>query len=460
MEAEAKFDAGPIIAEGVYHVTDRYALRDELDAKIREAFFSGIERLEGTECRMAVERDGLKNIHKHFPVEKVDLLEDLIQKALRDDLYYWSYKVGAENLGLKHPFYIDHLIVIRIHYPYTVARRGGTMAKPPVDLAERMRMVLSAGPKVLINQVSRRLRKSKKIAEHKITFNPEAYHGEIPTAARAHGPHIDTWYGHSYDGINLWLSIEGVNDDNTIILYPELFGRPVDYDPKSMYLKAGLELPAPTKVKFKPKELLLFNPEMLHGTQVNISDETRVALTTRINPHEPRFNDDAPFNFEHWFSSVDMEKRRFGVTKLFPAHKFQGEPSWQERPQSYDPRTERLTLAEAPAKGQPFALCKSTDLKPGHKLALDGPGLKLLLVRDGKGIKAFSRLCPHKAVDLVDGWHDKSQIFCPGHGVAFQLKDGSSKCGEFKLRMRTVSERDGQIWLEPAEKAAALEAAE
>ena len=131
--------------------------------------------------------------------------------------------------------------------------------------------------------------------------------------ARAHGPHVDTWYGHSYDGMNLWWSIDGVNADNTVILYPEMFGRPLKYDPKSMYVAPGVPLSKPHHVEMCPGQLLIFNPETLHGTQVNVSNDTRIALTTRLNPGQPRFNDDAPFNFEHWFVSTDLERRRFFV---------------------------------------------------------------------------------------------------------------------------------------------------
>jgi hypothetical protein len=45
--------------------------------------------------------------------------------------------------------------------------------------------------------------------------------------------------------MNLWWSIDGVNVDNTVILYPDMFGRPLQYDPKSMYLAAGVPVSKP-----------------------------------------------------------------------------------------------------------------------------------------------------------------------------------------------------------------------
>ncbi len=60
-----------------------------------------------------------------FPVAKIRLLEHYVLKQLRDDLYYWSCRVGSESLGIDHEFFVDHLIVIRIHYPDIVNKTGG-----------------------------------------------------------------------------------------------------------------------------------------------------------------------------------------------------------------------------------------------------------------------------------------------------------------------------------------------
>lgn len=442
-------DASEIIGRGHYAILDDYALRAELTDKIHGAFLDGVERFEGRACRRAVEVEGLRNLHRHFPAEKVEILEEFVRERLREDLYYWSCAVGSKDLGLSHPFYVDYLIVIRIHYPYFVARKGGTTIRPPFRFAEKLRLAraVARDPRLLAHHVAKTYRTRRRRDERKLVFDDATYHGDLPMAVRSHGPHIDTWYGHSYDGINLWLSIDGVNEDNTVILYPEMFGRPVDYDPKSMYLAPGIALPRPLKVGLAPGQLLLFNPEMLHGTQVNISDETRVALTTRINPHEPRFNDDAPFNFEHWYSSVDLERREFGRIRLFAANRHRGDPSMRSTAGAIDSRTRRLTLPAAVPKEEEVVLCASDALGDGEMLAVDAPNLKLLLVRTPAGVRGYDRRCPHRGIDVADGYHDAEQLFCPGHGVAFALADGTSKCPAFRLRAFDVIERQGRIVL-------------
>lgn len=453
-------DAHAIVFEGQYAICDDYAQKDEILAKLHDAFHSGVEAIAGIEARRALERDGLRSLHRHLPPAKVALLEAFVNKRVRDDLYYWAYAVGHETIGLPDPFYVDLLIVLRIHYPHIVARDGGKAERPPYDWRDRARMVAAGmrNPAIFLNQLTRRIRKRSKIREHRIAYDGTSFHGDLPTLARSHAAHVDTWYGHSYDGFNVWLSIDGVNKDNTVILYPELFGHKVDFDPKSMYLRPGIQLPKPTKIELGPGQLLLFNPEMLHGTQVNISDDTRVALTLRINPNVPRFNDDAPFNAEHWYSSVDIAKRRFTRMSLFPANRYHGQPTVGQEPVKPDTRTHFISLSDAGSPGVDVVLAQSSALKKGEKLAVDAPDLKLVLVRTPQGVRAYDRRCPHRAVDVIDGAHDDAEIFCPGHGIAFALADGHSSCAAFKLRAFDVFESDGKIILRRARAANEAEA--
>ena len=445
--AKAQVDA--ITKDGAFYCLEDYALREELSARIRSAFLSGIGRLAGAEARDAVAADGLDQLHRHFPITKIHLLEAHLMRELRDELYYWSFRVGADTFGLPDPFYVDHLIVFRIHYPFLLARAARDIEPPPVLWDERLRLGLAAVRdwRALRDYVDR-LRNPNRTATNKPNLHDAvAYHGPIPVPARSHGPHIDTWYGHSFDGINLWLSIAGVNVDNTVILYPEMFGRALAFNPVTMYVSPGVELPRPHKIILKPHELLAFNPEMLHGTQVNISDATRVALTTRINPARPRFGPDASSYMEHWYSSQDLRRRKFSAVIRFSPAEHQGKPSFAERERYQDSRTVRIAKAERLEQGWPIAVCSGDMLRAGEKMAVDFPNAKLLLWRVNDDVRAFSRTCPHLGVDIADGHHDETQLFCPGHGIAFSLADGRSKCAAFRLRPFEAYERDSTIYV-------------
>lgn len=449
-----KPDAARILSSGAYCILDRCASHEDVYPVVCEAFFAGVAALAGGDAEKAVRRDGLAMLHRHFPTEKVLLLEERVRLNLREALYYWSYRVGKEDLGLDHPFYIDHLIVIRIHFPYDVAKKAKAAERPRRSPADFLDHATSAirNPRILVNQASRAIRRPRQNS----AYDPEQFHGALTKPARAHGAHIDTWYGHSFDGINLWWSIDGVTVDNTVILYPDMFARPITYDVKSMYLANGQQMSEPHQVDLKPGQLLLFNPEMLHSTQVNISDKTRVALTTRINPHKPKFNAEAPFNFEHWHNSRDLERRRFKALDVFPAGRHRGAPSYEMRPKL----ERRLTTVLAAAHGfENGPACSSADLVAGRKVAVDFTNAKLILWRESSGeIKAYSRLCPHVGVDLADGWHDNVVVNCPGHGLRFSWRDGRSNCDSFKLKVFAAEERDGQVFVSQILKREAADA--
>jgi nitrite reductase/ring-hydroxylating ferredoxin subunit len=444
-----KLQVDAILKEGAYYCLDDYALRAEILEKINAAFLDGIARLAGAASRDGVAADGLRQLHRHFPIAKIHLLEAHLMRVLRDELYFWSFRVGADTFGLPDPFYVDHLIVLRIHYPFLLARSARDIEPPPVLWGERMRLAYAAlhDWPALRDYVAKRRDSTRPPTAKASQHNAFAYHGQIPVPARSHGPHIDTWYGHSYDGINLWLSIDGVNVDNTVILYPELFGRPLTFDPVSMYIARGVELPKPYKVELEPGQLLAFNPETLHGTQVNISDETRVALTTRINPAQPRFGPDASSYMEHWYCSEDLRRRKFSAVRRFSSAEHQGKPSFVERERYQGNRTIRMAKSERIEQTTPVAVCPADALRPGAKLAVDFPNAKLLLWRAGNELRAFSRTCPHLGIDIADGYHDETQVFCPGHGIAFALADGRSRCEAFKLRQFEAYEQDGMIYV-------------
>jgi nitrite reductase/ring-hydroxylating ferredoxin subunit len=124
-----------------------------------------------------------------------------------------------------------------------------------------------------------------------------------------------------------------------------------------------------------------------------------------------------------------------------------GDPSVASAPVEPDPNTGFIRLTEVDSKGGNVLLAKSSALKAGEKLAIDAPGLKLFLVRTAEGVRAYDRRCPHRGVDLIDGAHDETQIFCPGHGIGFSLSDGRSSCAAIHLRQLEVVEQGDELVL-------------
>jgi len=391
-------------------------------------------------------------MHRHFPANKVSLLEENFLRRMRTDLYKWSYQVGAKDLGLTETFYVDYLIIIRIHFPFAIARKAKNVVAPRLPFSEKVRLMSAAmrNWRLLANMVERRIssRFAKRGKSETDDFDADAYHQGLPMPALSHGPHLDTWYGHSYDGLNLWWSIDGVDEDNTIILYPDLFGQELPFDPKNMYIAPGIQLPKPLKMVPRPGELFVFNPEILHGTQVNISDSTRVVVSTRLNPETPRFDANAPFHFEHWFSSKDLERNKLSKLCVFSKKQYPGSRRATKPKEPFKKSPKPVPVPERLSVGQAVSVCDSSALAPGATITVDLDNARLILYRGAEGVRAFSRVCPHLGMDLGDGCHEGAHAFCPGHGIEFSLEDGSSRCEDFELRQYRATEKEGQIYVQ------------
>ncbi|MHC2089036.1 Rieske (2Fe-2S) protein [Methylobacterium sp. CM6244] len=68
-------------------------------------------------------------------------------------------------------------------------------------------------------------------------------------------------------------------------------------------------------------------------------------------------------------------------------------------------------------------------------------GRHLVLVRDGDGIFAAERACPHEGADLALGHCSGGRLFCPRHAAWFALTDGAVSPGWFFRDLRTYPTR-------------------
>jgi NADPH-dependent 2,4-dienoyl-CoA reductase/sulfur reductase-like enzyme/nitrite reductase/ring-hydroxylating ferredoxin subunit len=65
------------------------------------------------------------------------------------------------------------------------------------------------------------------------------------------------------------------------------------------------------------------------------------------------------------------------------------------------------------------------DLPEDRGLRVEVDGEKILLVRDGDAVRAYSAICPHAGAPLEEGAVCNGRIVCPWHKGAFRLSDGA-----------------------------------
>jgi len=442
------------IDQGGFFIAKDLPLAEETRALIIARSLDGIEQLEGRDCREQVERAGLGKLHHYFPVAKIIDLRVFVMKEARDPLLRMAHAVGRGALGLPDPFYVDDYTALRFNYPFSIARKGPSDIDPPsagdtIDPAGAEHVVLPTRKRTRIKRLLQRVAMRLKPPPELPKFDVSAYHKGLPPPAWAHGPHIDTWYGHPATGINLWWSITGTCEDNSLVFYPDLYGTDVEADPRSMFVKEGFTMTVPHKLVLQDGEGLLFNGEALHSTHLNVSDLTRVAFTTRICRELPTFlpGRNPGVGSGAWHRSEDLGQ---GLTRRvisFPkADRLVPRPEYRRAPRRSETRR-HLQVEQKLGDNGPVRVCASAELQPSAMMEVRLSNANLLLVRDDTGVHAVAARCPHVGIKLVDGTHAAGQLFCPGHGVAFDLASGKSKCAELSLTVFEASEVDGSVFV-------------
>jgi len=278
------------------------------------------------------------------------------------------------------------------------------------------------------------------------TYQPGAYHRNHSPAAWAHGPHVDSWTGHSRDGVNIWWAISEVPAEAGMVIYPQTIDSVLASDPQTLYLRAGIPLPPPTPVPLAPGAMFVFDPEMLHGTHLNISGRTRVAVSLRLNAREPRFDPACFYAREFWRRASDIEADIDRVLHLArEEHLGPPAPAMALTPTAVTPPL--AAQRDARADGS-FTLGPASALPCGARARSTIEGRRVLLAHTADGMFAADAACPHYGVDLMDGALDGPAVYCPGCAVRFDLRSGASASPELRLRTYALSDDAGILRLD------------
>lgn len=393
-----------------------------------DEIISGVTKLKGPAAGRALRELGIQQLHEMIDACEIGPLRAYVLDRLRQPLLGMAVLVGRDLLGWRGEFYVDDYLILRINFPYIVARHADPSAENP-------------GIGRLSNSV-RGIFRARQTRD--AVYDPKSYHRGHPPAAWAHGPHLDSWAGHSRDGCNIWWAISDVPTGCSVVFYPELANETLPVDPRTLYIKAGYQLPKPTYLPLQAGEMLVFNPEVLHGTRLNTTTRTRVAVSLRLNASKPKFDPSCFYAREFWRSSSDIEAGKDEVLHLPREDNF-------EAPVHLKPILPTASLPVIRGRldhgnGIIYALIDDA-AATARRLIVDAGQHRFMVVRTGEGLKAYSAACPHYGIDLADGGSDESAAYCPACAVGFDLQTGRSACGTFVLQSCGVWETSTAIML-------------
>lgn len=401
----------------------------DLHRHVTEEIIAGVRRLKGDAAAATLSERGLQALHLAIGAADLGPLRDQVIETLRPKLLDMAVSVGRDLLHWTSEFFVDDYLILRINFPYEVARTAPQSGENPG--------IGRVSPAV------RDLARSRRVVDP--VYDPKGYHKDHPPAAWAHGPHQDSWAGHSMDGLNIWWAMCDTPAEAGMVLYPELKGTEAPRDPRTLYLSPGYALPKPTYLPMAAGDMLIFDPEILHGTHLNISDRTRVAVSLRLNARKPSFSPDCFYAREFWRRASDIEAGRYDAVLHLKREDNLDPPQppktidWPERPAT-------IRIAEAGA-GQPIRVRPEAPIAEGQRLIVEMGDRRIILQRHLGALFAIDARCPHYGMDLTDGAASNGSLFCPGCGVAFDIATGRSAAPSLTLRRFQVSENDGVVTL-------------
>ena len=425
-----------ILGSNQYLIIDDFFNKQSNYNYVKNTLFEGIKAIQGSVCHSLVKKYGLANMHKYFPADKLMLLEKHFARNAKYEIIQWAYRLWKNNLNFKDEFFVNDIVVLRIHFPFPVAIKSSLSFKE---------YITHMYPKSVKSELL--TTNQKKVSKASYPKNQFEYHSKYPRAAYAHGPHIDSWLGAAY-GVNCWWSIAGTTEDNCLVVYPETFDYELEHIDNVPYLAPGIALSKPHKVAPTDGSVLIFNGELLHGTQLNISNKTRVVVSIRVSPHKLMYRPDSVISKcnTSWYFSKDIYRGKSGNFK-FKAWRDYSVVSYGQKLPVTTKSPKSLTFKTKLSENRPLTLCPSGFIDMNERATFNFEDECIIVIRDKNDIYAFSSLCPHLGVNLVDGFYENSHIYCPGHGVEFNLKSGSSKCDLLRLKTYEIIEHNNLIML-------------
>jgi len=410
-----------ITETGTYLIVSDFKEQRAITSKLQECVMDAVAAIVGIAARDKLDRSGLQYLHEYLPAEAITQVRDRVMPEMRADLFRFTCAVGEELLGLDREFFVDDYTILRINYPYEVGLKASDKAENPgIGRTDPQ-------TKKLANSTQKRDER----------YDPKAYHKHTPPASWAHGPHKDTWTGHSRHGINMWWAMNDVVEENSMIFYPSTFGKGYAADPRSLYLAEGFRLPKPNKMALHAGEALIFNPEVLHATHLNTSGLTRIALSSRINPSEPKFDPGCFYAREFWHSSEDIRQGRMDVIRQFKREE-NFEDGSAHHAETPVPCIRPVAVPTVARDGWETVPSGVLNLSADRQLLELSDGRQVILFRDGDAWAAVQANCPHLDVNLMDGYCGAGKVYCPAHGVVYRLADGRSSSPLLRLQTYDV----------------------
>ena len=210
-----------------------------------------------------------------------------------------------------------------------------------------------------------------------------------------HGQHKDSWRFHPKNTINVWIALSEANDTNGLSILPKSANYQPKFDEQAQEIASGVKTyPSQQWVTdMQAGDAAIFEAELLHGSIINTSKNTRACLSMRCAPSEPKFHKDLTYNY------IKVEDGKF----------------------------DNLSWSKLSTKNNFAPLSRDITFKPAEELHTgfipeSYDNQKIVIKIDGD-LKEFPRHCPHAGTDMLNGeLNEHGDLICPSHRMCLKGK--------------------------------------
>jgi len=389
---EIKDLAGRIL-DGEVFILRRGLQKLKLFDDLMEFSLEGIRGSVGAEVAANARRHGLDQIHRWVDPEDLPGMTDAVYKSVAKrvrpivDTFVSGVFPGRKN------YYYEKSPNVRFHIPYRLA----------------------AGHQKAFNR-----------------FAGSRGQGKIT----AHGPHRDSWVDCPDNVVNIWMAIGPVRRGNGLTIFAADYRKQLAFE--NGYLASSQALSRPVTFDLEPGDAILFHSDHLHGSELNVTDSTRFAISNRITFSKPHF----PYGHYHSYLHACLASGPLRWLAQTPANlQFS---YFADRLRRLLHKIGIVKLAgsgqassgdEAAGGGQKLNIVQPVDADGSFALADFPPGTiraiseSVCVARLGADeAVALSRRCTHAGGDLASGWIADARPVCPMHNLSYDPKTGSAAC--------------------------------
>lgn len=374
-----------------------------------DASLAGIARASGSDVADRVRKAGFQRIHEIVSAPDILEITEAIYEEMTAVTPIFLQQYAAKAFPGAGSLYFEQTANVRFHIPY--------------DLT----------------------------ADHRTKF--QGFRGEGKVAA--HGPHRDSWLNCPDNAINVWIAVGPVRPGNGLTIFQDDNWRDLSHN-SSGDIADTEKLHKPVTFSLQAGDAIIFHSDLLHGSELNRTDETRFVISFRITfgkPHFPRSHSHeyihAAWNsgflkpFARWPAKAQVSYARSTLKRVKYANM---------------PLLRRLVLNRAARQRAPDRPVNSAIARSRESIlslpAAEVPIGSVKPISEAMCVARlsetecvlFSRRCPHRGADLSNGWIENREIFCPWHNLNFDLTSGASPCSSLpRLKRFTCEIQDDRI---------------